>query len=548
MATAAGLAGVIERYLAQADKPPMLERLAAWWHWLLAEQAVIRDVSGVSRPLIPNATQARLAVLMFQQTSAGKPIRVICLKARKRGVSTLVQSLFVFLGAHYGQQVAYTLAHQADATDELWRIGKRMSERYRLVGPEVTRHLIAFPDTGSALKFHTAGGDSVAAASTVNLLHLSERALWSGLSADETEYASLGAVPFVATSVVVIESSPRGRDRFFKRFEDACIESDDAYVPLFVPWVADPDDVRTEESIDGDPTDEERAVLELAKSEYGVELDGRHLQWRRHRIRELGPNVFRQEFPLTVEESVQGSADLVIPALSSCVEDSLPFDPACVGSDIVLGGVDIGYSDNSAVVTCVHRAGVLWVVECWTGRQCLAADVAAVLWENVCYYVDPSELSMRHEIAEAARRQGREVWLNPAPRRKAERQATFTEFEWQLIRQRIADGTLKLWRPAAAQLIRESLSFQYNPRTGQPHASRSEDCGHFDALHALKYAVMGLGLTDVVLVPGGGGRDASRSEELGRSVDPLTRRWDAMRDAVLNPGRLRFDKAAFLKL
>lgn len=59
--------------------------------WCRECVSVTDKLTGAVVPFVLNAPQRRLAAVMEEQRRAGKPVRVILLKARQWGGSTLVQ-------------------------------------------------------------------------------------------------------------------------------------------------------------------------------------------------------------------------------------------------------------------------------------------------------------------------------------------------------------------------------------------------------------------------------------------------------------------------
>ena len=72
-------------------------------------------------------------------------------------------------------------------------------------------------------------------------------------------------------------------------------------------------------------------------------------------------------------------------------------------------------------------------------------------------------------------------------------------------------GRLKVHTRCAAQLVIEADSLFWNERTGKPDQVRSETCGHFDTLDALRYLVMGV--TDYVPIAQPLPQPAARTRE-----------------------------------
>ena len=86
----------------------------------------IRDESGDRVPLVPNELQSQLWGIMYRQARAGKPVRVIVLKARQHGISTLVQAAGYFLTRYRSHRQAATIAHEEVSTNQIFRITHRI--------------------------------------------------------------------------------------------------------------------------------------------------------------------------------------------------------------------------------------------------------------------------------------------------------------------------------------------------------------------------------------------------------------------------------------
>ena len=215
----------------------MLGRLVAFCHWLAADMCMIRDQDERIIPLRPNRAQIVVIATMLTMAAVGKPIRLVILKARKEGITTLIEALMVWLGAHYPNQVCCTLSHQASSTDEIFEIPTRMAEHYTAQPSNRFKRVIKFPLCKSKIWAHTAGGGNVGAGGTPSVMHLSERALWKA-NQYTTETAALNAVPTTPTSIVAYESTARGRESFYQRYEAARAGLSE-YEAIFIPWYYD---------------------------------------------------------------------------------------------------------------------------------------------------------------------------------------------------------------------------------------------------------------------------------------------------------------------
>lgn len=168
--------------------------------------------------------------------------------------------------------------------------------------------------------------------------HNSEAAFWPNA---ETHAAGvLQAVPDMAGTEVILESTANGVGNFFhQRWRDAEQLGSD-FIAIFVPWFWQ-EEYRKEvpEGFLDTLTDDE--------IDYGnaYDLDPEQLAWRRAKIAELrDPILFKQEYPATAAEAFQMSGhdsyikpELVVKARKETHEGYGPlvvgFDPAWTGAD-----------------------------------------------------------------------------------------------------------------------------------------------------------------------------------------------------------------------
>ncbi len=481
----------------QADEVPvgsMLDKLVRFYLWCHTGFCKIRNVHGKIVPLRANEAQLRIHVAMMLQAEANKPIRVVIGKARKVGSSTWIEALQTYLCMGWKHQRALTVAHESEATDTIFEIAKRVSQQYVIAdmdkpvhGDDIRQREIRFNGNGSVYHCRTAGGEAVGAGGTPSMVHASEVAKWK-LNKRETLYNVTIAVPDVPDSMIVLESTFKGRDEFWDRYDKAR-KGLIGYAPVFIPWFLDKT-CRVDVSARFILADDEIPIIKVARSD-GVELSNAQLQWRRNKIAELGEDIFRQEYPSTPEEAVQAARGLILPGMRECLIDQLPFDMGNVPWSQRVGGYDGGYNDPCVIITGFYVDRVLYVTDVWRNAETLADEQVGGLIEGHTYYCDPSGLSDRKSLQRKAYEAGLHVKLVQAPRRKHPGEE-IERSELQFIIDLMRADRLKVMRPVADQLITECDDLIWSERTGKPEMGRSAACGHYDTIMALKYLVMGL--------------------------------------------------------
>lgn len=275
----------------------------------------IRTKEGAVVPLVLNRPQERLYNAIQKQWRAGKPVRIIILKARQMGFSTLTEAIIFFLTVTAKYVESMIVAHKDEATANLFRMSKRFydelppalrpmqraSNAQELLFDRPAKYKGEAQGLGSRIRCATAGGSGVGRSYTLKCLHLSEFAFWPG-DKRETFSGLVQAVPDRPGTVIIIESTANGYDEFKKMWDDAVqAERDgtDGFTPIFFAWF-EMEEYRRAPLPGFRRTPEEQELAET----FG--LDDEQLAWRRWCISvNCGGdvNLFHQEYPSTPDEA-----------------------------------------------------------------------------------------------------------------------------------------------------------------------------------------------------------------------------------------------------
>ncbi len=478
----------VTRLCPTGELPEMAKRLVFCWQWIVAGGCYIRDKNEKIIQLEPNRAQETIFATMLLQSLRGVPVRVAILKARKLGASTIVSAVFYFLCRHYRNQRALMLAHNGDSTHEIFDIARRIGDKDLIQRPRVNRTLMFFYPEDGIYNCQTAGGEGVGAGGTPNLLHLSEVALWPHTKKEESRYTATNAVPAVLTTIIVEESTARGRELFFKNWDAARVDAH-PYDQVFLPWFLDEE--LTAIVPDEFTLDEDESQLVQIGLRYGVPIADPQLAWRREKIADIGEHRFRQEYPSTPEESISAEKGQVLAGMRECLIDELPFAyDATEWDQERVGGIDFGFYDATAIVHAVYRDQVLYVVGTYRATKGLSSEHAEELAVGHRYYCDPSAVQAREDMrATLTGNDG--IGLVGAPRAKAAGGDMVIQ-EWRAVSSLIRQSKLFILTSVAEQLIIEADNLFWNSQTGKPDQTRGSAWGHFDTLDALRYCVMGV--------------------------------------------------------
>ena len=267
-------------------------------------------------PFVLNRPQRRVLGVMEEQRVAGRPVRVILLKARQWGGSTLVQMYMAWmqLVRHKGWNSLIN-SHKHGSSKSIKRMYNLLLQHYPREFLEDSEHPLRFTKlegqsnvqqieqrdclviTGSALSEDAVRGYDLAMA------HLSEVAYWKSSvmhNPDDVVRSVCGSIVLKPETVIVLESTANGvGDYFHDEWLRANLGESDK-LPVFVPWY--------EIGIYVEPVDDAEALWRQM-DQYERELwnDGRtleqinwyHLKRKEYRSHEL----MMSEFPGSASEA-----------------------------------------------------------------------------------------------------------------------------------------------------------------------------------------------------------------------------------------------------
>ncbi|MBE6649381.1 MAG: DNA packaging protein [Ruminococcaceae bacterium] len=260
-----------------------------------------------------NQSQKKLYETVKREHEAGKPVRIIILKARQMGFSTATEALIFHSTVTRENVNSQITAHTGESTSNLFNMSKlfydelppimkpllKASNAKELIFENPTKNQNEkkiLPGLRSKIKCTTANASGVGRSDTLTNLHISEYAFWEG-DKRSTLTGLMQAVPNLKGTMVIIESTANGYDDF-KRLWDSAVSGESDFVPLFFPWF-EMKEYRMKAS-DIILTEEEK---ELKKA---FCLDDEQIAWRRWCIKNnCGGDVrkFREEYPSTPEEA-----------------------------------------------------------------------------------------------------------------------------------------------------------------------------------------------------------------------------------------------------
>lgn len=202
-------------------------------------------------PFILNRPQRRYLAMLEEQRLAHKPIRIIMLKARQWGGSTLTQIYMAWIQlVHRHNWNSIICAHLKDAAANIKGMYTKLLNNYPawLLNTLEKPHFQPFERTANtsyiaprSCKVTICSSESPEAVrgSDIVMAHLSEAAFWSDTPSHTPEgliRSIYGSIALLPLSMVVIESTANGTGGYFHREYLRAQHRDSDKESIFVPW------------------------------------------------------------------------------------------------------------------------------------------------------------------------------------------------------------------------------------------------------------------------------------------------------------------------
>jgi hypothetical protein len=368
----------------------------------------IRNKDAQLVPFVLNNPQQRLLKIIEDVKAKNKPIRIIILKARQMGFSTLTEGLIFTYTATKPLMNSQIVAHEDPASQNLYQMYKTF---YENLPPELTpmtkysnSQELLFenptpdidekrrnPGLMSRVRVSSARNVNTGRSMTIHNLHASEVAFWADAKTLMT--GLMQTIPDSPNTMIIMESTANGVGGYFYDMWNQAVRGENDFIPVFFPWFE-----LKEYAREFDCEEDRQAFIDevnyIYKNEKGETvrteeyelMDTHHLTyeqlyWRRYTIRNKCNNdieQFNQEYPATPEEAFiasgrpRFSAGVIKQYLKTCkegergyiVEDSsgvhFVSDPKgyvevwkhpekdryyCIGADVAEGKIEGDYSD-----------------------------------------------------------------------------------------------------------------------------------------------------------------------------------------------------------
>lgn len=289
-------------------------------------------------PLRFNEAQMKFANLREGFLKRRKPVRIVACKARRTGVSTVVESYLYHDTTNHEDTNSLIVANQGRPSENVlkmcttfWRqtpetiaglpFRPRLPDAYRNNPP---KDRLEFPDMNSGIFIASARSIDQYLGHAFHNIHATEVAYYKD---GQDLFRALGSTLVRDPhSMCVLESTPNGKSGIGQFFYEQCMTArenmalenweDEAYRLLFIPW----HEMRLSFRLGFDDDDKRRSFAKsLTADELDLvrrfKVDLEQLLWRRATLRRPefnnDPEVFDQEFPTDLATAFLSSGSMV---------------------------------------------------------------------------------------------------------------------------------------------------------------------------------------------------------------------------------------------
>lgn len=285
----------------------------------------IRDkLSGQRIPFVLNGPQRRVAAMLEADRREGRPLRLIMLKARQWGGSTLIQMYFAWIQLTRRRSWNSLICAQvkdtagvirgmyddmlADYPEELWDADDgdprftpwKRSQNTRAVAGRDCRVTVC-----------SSFGQDATRGFDISMAHLSEVAFWNEtdrMKPGDFIRSVTGGIPREADTVIAMESTANGVGNYFHRQWLSAEGGKSAYRPVFVPWYEI--EIYREECPDKEAFISSWTNYEQELWERGLTIE--MIWWYRGKLSEFQTETqMHAEFPSTPTEAFENTGHAV---------------------------------------------------------------------------------------------------------------------------------------------------------------------------------------------------------------------------------------------
>ena len=292
-----------------------------YWCWRCVK--ITDKMTGMLIPFVLNRPQRRLLGEMERQRRAGQPVRIILLKARQWGGSTLVQVYIAWLQlVVYKGKNSIIVGHKRNSSFAIKQMLRTILANYpkqflddeqealKLVNVRESKDIQEIAGRDCSICLTSSYSPDAARGLNLSFAHLSEVAFWNtnrNIDPNDLIRTVTGTIPLVPGTVIVMESTANGMNSFFFNEWQRAREGKSAFSPVFVAW-NEIDLYRRE--LDENFTLDDCDDYERALWDKGCTLE--QIYWYHEKRKEFSEhNLMKAEFPSDDKEAFENSMEYV---------------------------------------------------------------------------------------------------------------------------------------------------------------------------------------------------------------------------------------------
>lgn len=263
-----------------------------------------------------NAPQRKVLEVLERQRLAGQPIRIIMLKARQWGGSTLVQTYMAWIqSCHCTNWNSLICSQVKDTSSGIRGMYAKIIDNYpqnlwegdqppKFKPFERSQNVREIAGRGCRVTVSSIENQDAVRGADFAMAHLSETAFWPDTpshSPADLVRAVCGSIAFAPMTLIAMESTANGVGNYFHAEWLRCESGAGDKAPVFVPWY----DIEIYRLAPQNPSElaESLTPYELKLwNDHGCALD--QINWYRHKLREYPTQQkMMAEFPTTPVEA-----------------------------------------------------------------------------------------------------------------------------------------------------------------------------------------------------------------------------------------------------
>jgi hypothetical protein len=291
---------------------------------LKAEYLTIKTKDGDLTPLVLNSSQRRVVDAIQRQRELGIPVRVVVLKSRQMGTSTLCEAIIYAFCSLRGVSQGLVLADDEEGASDIFKMNETFYDCMKRDNPHLTpqktrsdERRMEFHHTKSGIRIETANNKRAGRKYTYRYAHLTEVAFYPRFK--ELMAGLLPSIPDKPETILILETTANGLGDFHQFWQEKkrlFEQGQTEWIPIFLPWSEHEEYVRpflsekVKEQFVATMTSDEKAVMKM----FNLTLE--QMSWRRHQIQDVyngDQDKFEVEYPLTDREAFKSTSRRIFP-------------------------------------------------------------------------------------------------------------------------------------------------------------------------------------------------------------------------------------------